>query len=176
VSLNRANVSIYTFSAGKKANLFLLDLLAYSNRGMSLHRETLEGFGPDLVQFVSTHSDLIVADLKYDITGDVEADLFPRRLPHLYRGETLSIYGRYPAGLEEAALSLVGRNAAGELEELVYRIDFRNAPRAPATLQVDWASQKVFHLIALNTLNPDPNLLDEVRSLAERFQLYVPYL
>ena len=175
VKLNRANVSIYSFSAGKSVNLFLLDFLAYQNRGMSLHEDQLANFKRKLVGFISTHADLIVADLKYHTTEGMADEIFPKRLPHLYRDETLSIYGRYPAGAQEIVLSLVGRDAEGKLEELIFRGSIRECPKATPRLALDWAAQNVFHLIALRTMSPSPQLDARIRRLASAYNLYIPY-
>jgi len=176
VQLNRANVSIYSFSAGRSANLYVLDLLAYNNRGKSLHEEQLSDFRRQLVRFISTHADLIVADLEYHVTGGLGDEVYPKRLPHIYRGETLSVYGRYPAGVRELALSIVGRGLRGRIEELIFRTDLSKAPRASSRLAVEWASQKLFHLISEYALRPSPDLYARIRALSAQYKLYVPYL
>ena len=59
---------------------------------------------------------------------------------------------------------------------MVFRGNLKTAPRASSQLAVDWASQKVLHLVAANTLTPTPEFAKEIRRLADRFGLYVPYL
>jgi hypothetical protein len=54
VGMNPGNVSIFSFSAGKKANLFLLQFLGYLNRGFSLHEEELRDFRAGLVRYLGT--------------------------------------------------------------------------------------------------------------------------
>ena len=176
VRINQAHVSIYTFSAGESANRFLLDFLAYSNRGASLHEEQLKDFKGLLVRFINEHSDLIVADLEYQLSGGTEGTIYPRNLPHLYRGETLSVYGRFPAGAEEIAIQIVGKDAHGRLEELIYRGNIRKALQSEVNLSLDWAAQKIFHLISKRTLSPSKEINDEIRRLARRYKLYVPYM
>jgi len=175
VELNKGDVSIYAFSAGRSANLQLLDFLAYHNRGASLHKEKLAEFRGNMVGFVAGHSDLIVRDVRYHVTGDLAAEIFPKTLPHLYRGETLSVYGRYPSGTQEIALQVYGRDAEGKLEELVFRGSVLDAPRASPQLALDWAAQKVFHLIGERTLKPAPEIDVQIRQVAERYNLFIPY-
>lgn len=175
-SLNRNDISIYTFSAGDKANRFLLDMLAYTNRGVSLHESRLEDFRDQLVQFISSHSELIVEDLKYNVTGGMRESLYPKRLPHLYRGETLSIYGRYPPKTDELAIQIIGNDAGGKLEELVFRADLSRVPEGGRGIEIDWAAQHIFYLIARRTLNPSVEVTSEIRRLARQYNIYVPYL
>ncbi len=175
VEMNRKNVSIYSFSAGKNVNRFLLDFLAYHNRGLSLHQEQLKHFRRELVEFIGTHASLIVSDLKYHIADGLDEDVFPKRLPHLYRGETLSVYGRYPKGAEEIAVSVTGRDIDGNIEELIFRGSIADAGRDSPQLALDWAAQKIFHLIGLRTLDPSPQIQAEIRQVAQKYNLYVPY-
>lgn len=179
VGMNPGNVSIYSFSAGKKANLFLLQFLGYLNRGYSLHEEELRDFRAGLVRYLSAHSSLLVADLRYQARGGLEEDIFPRRLPHLYRSETLSIFGRYPANVEELTLSLLGRDGGGKQRELVFRRKFSECPEVGRELPQNWGAQKIFHLIGQRTLATDAELrakcTEEIGRLAKAYGLYVPY-
>lgn len=179
VGMNPGNVSIFSFSAGKKANLFLLQFLGYLNRGFSLHEQELTDFRPGLVRYLSTHSSLIVADLRYQIPGGLDADVFPKRLPHLYRGETLSIFGRYPAGVDELTLSLLGRDGNGKQRELLFRRRFSECADAGRELAQHWGAQKIFHLIGRRTLATAPEVraqfTEDISALAKDYSLYVPY-
>jgi hypothetical protein len=178
VKLRRPHVSVYSFSAGKGANLFLMDLLAYSNRGMSLFVEKEPRFAAELGEFVRTHSDIIVADPRWQAIGGLGAEMFPKQLPHLYREEVLSVYGRYAPGTSDVALQVIGRDAAGRAQELVWRGDLRTAAPAGPELPKVWASQKVYHLLAERVLHPAraAALEAELRELAKRFGLPIPYL
>ncbi len=175
-SLNQADVSIYTFSAGDKVNRFLLDLLAYTNRGISLHETSLENFSDQLVDFISGHSELILQDLRYNITGGMRGSIYPKRLPHLYRGETLSVYGRYPEGTDQIAIQIVGADAQGKLEELIFRGDLAEATDGSNSLEIDWAAQRIFYLLARRTLHPSAEVTATIRRLARQYNIYVPYL
>jgi hypothetical protein len=179
VGMNPGNVSIYSFSAGKKANLFLLQFLGYLNRGFSLHEEELGDFRAGLVRYLSTHSSLLVADLRYQALGGLDADIFPKRLPHLYRTETLSVFGRYPANVDELTLSLLGRDGAGKQRELVFRRKFSECSEVGRELPQNWGAQKIFHLIGQRTLTTDATVratcTEDIGRLAKSYGLYVPY-
>jgi hypothetical protein len=179
VGMNPGNVSIFSLSAGSKANLFLLQFLGYLNRGFSLHEEALADFKSSMLRYLSTHSSLIVADLHYRATGGLDAGIFPKRLPHLYRGETLSIFGRYPSGTEELTLSLVGRDGLGKHRELLFRRKLSECPPAGRELAQQWGAQKVFHLIGQRTLSTDAEVrarhTAEIGAIAKQYSLYVPY-
>ncbi len=176
VEINRQQVSIYTASCGQDANRFLLDLLAYSNRAMPLHEPELANFQQKIVGFLGTHSDIIVANLDYSLTGAPETEVFPKKLPQLYRGQTLSIYGRFPRSNKEIAIQVVGRGADGTLQEFVFRGNVAKAPDIGRELTYDWVAQKIFHLIVQNTLKPSPAMTAELNSLRRKYNLEIPYL
>lgn len=173
--INTADVTVYSASAGKGANRFLLDLLSYSNRGLPLHREEYTGYDRVLAQFMGQHNDIIVADLQYDLSGSLEREVYPRRLPHLYRGETLSIYARYPRGLKNIGLRLTGISAEGGTKELMYMGDLAQAKKATPDLAYDWIGQKVFSLVISNVLSPREQYAREIRRLKDKYDLQIPY-
>ena len=174
--INRSDVTIYSAGAGQGINRFLLDLLAYSNRGTPLYRADVDGFDKDLAHFVGAHRDLIVAGIDYSITGGLAGQIFPRRLPHLYRDSALAIYGRYPKGTREIGLRLAGVSASGAKQDFIYRGDIAKASRGSPDLGMDWIAHKVFHLIVQRALKPDPAIDRELSELRERYQLEIPYL
>jgi hypothetical protein len=170
------NISIYTFSAGRNANLPLLDFLAYHNRGMSLHVEELRDFQSKLVGYFSTHSSLILMDLECHATAGIGEEIYPKRLlPHVYRGETLSLFGRYPLGTEELTLSIVGRHGANHLMDLVVRATIAECARGTARIAEDWAAQKVFHLLGQDILVPSEQTRAQIQRLADEYNLFIPY-
>ena len=116
--MNPGNVSLYAFSAGRKANRDLLEFLGYHNRGYSLHVADLKSFRSMLVDYISTHSQLILANVKYQAADGLAGEAFPKALPHLYREETLSFYGRFPASTKDINVRISGRGGDGEPYEL----------------------------------------------------------
>ena len=131
------------------------------------------------MRYLGTHSSLLVADLRYQVLGGLDEDIFPKRLPHLYRSETLSIFGRYPAGVDELTLSLLGRDGGGKQRELVFRRTFSECPEVGRELPQNWGAQKIFHLIGQRTLTTDAKVralcTEEIGRLAKSYGLYVPY-
>lgn len=172
---NREQVSIYSASCGRETNRFLLDLLAYTNRGRPLHRKDLRRFQGAIVGYVRSHTDIIVSDIIYSATGDIEKEMYPRRLPLMYRDNVMSVFGRWPAGTEEIAIQLVGRSARDEPLDYVYNISLNEAASGTEAIKRNWIDQKVFYLIAEKTINPTPQLERELRRMLEKHNLKTPY-
>lgn len=172
---NREQVSIYSASCGRETNRFLLDLLAYTNRGRPLHRKDLRRFQGAIVGYVRSHTDIIVSDIIYSATGDIEKEMYPRRLPLMYRDNVMSVFGRWPAGTEEIAIQLVGRSARDEPLDYVYNISLNEAASGTEAIKRNWIDQKVFYLIAEKTINSTPQLERELRRMLEKHNLKTPY-
>jgi hypothetical protein len=177
--MNPGNVSVYAFSAGKKANRDLLEFLGYHNRGYSLHVADLKEFKSMLVDYISTHSQLILADVNYQVADGLSEDTFPRVLPHLYREETLSFYGRFPAGTEKINVRVAGRGGDGEPYELVFWKPIKECLRGSPEMAQQWAAQKVFHLVGQRVLTASVDektaIEGRIKAIADKFNLYVPY-
>ena len=172
---NREQVSIYSASCGRETNRFLLDLLAYTNRGRPLHRKDLRRFQGAIVGYVRSHTDIIVSDIIDSATGDIEKEMYPRRLPLMYRDNVMSVFGRWPAGTEEIAIQLVGRSARDEPLDYVYNISLNEAASGTEAIKRNWIDQKVFYLIAEKTINSTPQLERELRRMLEKHNLKTPY-
>ncbi|MDX9979740.1 MAG: VWA domain-containing protein [Lentisphaeria bacterium] len=177
--LNPGNVSVYSFSADRRANRNLLEFLSYHNRGYSMHVEDLKDFRSMLVDYMSTHSQLILSDVSYHLADGMADEAFPKMLPHLYRTQTLSFYGRFAPGTELVNIRVSGRGGDGEPYELVFWKRLDECLRGEPDLAQQWAAQKVFHLVGQRVVSNSPEekgkIADEIRELARKFDLYVPY-
>jgi hypothetical protein len=179
LGVNPGNVSIYPFSVGSEANRELLDFLGYLNRGYNYHVAELKDFRAQLVDYIATHSSLIINDLRYTAAGAVGRELYPKAIPHLYRRETLLIFGRFGPLEDELVLTLSGRDASGALRDLVFRRRYRDCLPAGPELPQQWAAQKILHLLAERCLELDPQaraqLQREIRQVAGEHSVFVPY-
>ncbi len=175
-SENRANASIFSFSAGKEANMFLMNFLSYRNRGLSVHAEKLDNTVTQLTGYVGGLTDIIVADPRCQVTGEVQEDIYPRQLQHLFRGHPLTVYGRVPKGTETLGIQVIGLNREGKEEELVVTADLSEAGTAKGELATRWAAQKIYHLIAEWTVRNDAATRQEIERLAKQYSIVVPYL
>ncbi|NMA42116.1 MAG: VWA domain-containing protein [Oligosphaeraceae bacterium] len=178
-AVNPGNVSIFPFSAGSQANRQLLDFLGYLNRGSQCHVDNLEDLQDRLVDYISTHSSMIIMNLTYTAEGPVSRDIYPRSLPHLYRRESLRLYGRFANIEDELVLTLSGKDAELKSRNLVFRKKYSDCMIGGAELQREWAGQKILHLLAQRNYCVNEaqtkRLNNEINSLARRYGVYTPY-
>ena len=172
---NNAGVSIFSFSVGAKANLFLMDFISYMNGGISQHIDKKENSSNRLAQFVAMLSDMIIADLTYKITGNLQAEIYPKQLPHLFRNYPLSLYGKLTPGIDEIAVQIIGKDKNGKKEELIKRISLNTALPAGRELAQRWALQKIYYLLGQSILKSSSEFESEINNLALKYTIDIPY-
>ncbi|MBN1864128.1 MAG: VWA domain-containing protein [Victivallales bacterium] len=173
---NHNGSAIYTFASGDDKNSFLMDLIAYRNRGDSRSIRSIDHSSNILARFINNVSDIRVADLDYQISENLADHCFPKRLPNLHKGISLSVFGRYPRGTHNVGLRITGTDSTGVRRELVFGGSLQEAPDAPPDLPQIWAQQYIFHLYSLLTVNYDENIRNAIHQTAEDFKLELPYL
>ncbi|MBR0458177.1 MAG: VWA domain-containing protein [Victivallales bacterium] len=176
---NPGNVSIFPFSAGKEANRELLDFLGFLNRGYRAHADNLTETRKYLSRFINDLSSLLVMDMAYIAEGSIAREMYPKKIPHLYRNSPLRLYGRFGPGEKKLLLTIRGTDAAGKRRDLVFQRNLDEAPRSQDDLGRQWASQKILHLLADRTLTQSTvrraSLQREIRALGTAFSIAVPY-
>lgn len=110
-ALNDGLVSVYMYGVKGTANRELLDVLTHGNRGESFiyDGERIKA-GEGLEKLAERFRDPVLSDLRIVFSADTTAEIYPRRLRNLYRGEDVTFLGRAPKGTKEISFSLKGLN------------------------------------------------------------------
>ena len=175
---NTEDVRIFVFGEGFDVNTKLLDFLALDHRGEADYILPEEDISQKISRFFDRVGSPVMTDVKVKIDGLEVEDVYPRRIPDLFRGEQVVVYGRY-SGHGPRTLTVTGqfgdetRTFSHELEFPEYSEDDKSAfvPRL-------WAGQKVDHLLnelRKQTDSPEQELVDEVTHLAKRYGIITPY-
>jgi hypothetical protein len=144
------NIAFFTYDVGSARNRFLLDYLAYENRGKAFHKE--KGFEAEhkLWRFMEPYATPLVFDLKIDdIKGDTR-DIFPRLLNHVYRDKTIEIFAKLE---HEGTFAFDVSGITAEGKRLMLTCAFNTAgttTSADAEIMRQWAHYKLFELISLS--------------------------
>jgi Ca-activated chloride channel family protein len=173
---NKSGAGLYCFSCGPDRNSFLMDLLSYRNRGESVNDPEIGGSGKAIAEFVGAVADVKVADLEYQLSSDIADQAFPKRLPNLYRGKTLSIYGRYKSDVNAINGRITGMDSLGVRREIVVSVPLSDAKVSDSRLAQKWAEQYIYHLYSLLTVKYDESLRKEIHDTAALYRLHLPYL
>ncbi|HOJ32804.1 MAG TPA: VWA domain-containing protein [Candidatus Hydrogenedentes bacterium] len=173
---NRFQNSIFAFGGGSTVNRYLLDLLAYRNKGESYVAPSIEKMTNDFQKFLQRLSDPILVDCSIDFGRLNAEDVFPKEIPDFYRGQAVTIYGRFdPKKDREFAIRLVGK-AGDRQKEVVFREDLTRAGSGDDRIARTWAFRRIYHLIGeMCRYGETPERLDEIRTLSRKFNIRTVY-
>jgi hypothetical protein len=110
-ALNDGLVSVYMYGVRSGANRELIDILTRGNRGESfIFDGSRWRAGSAIEALCERFRDPVLSDLRVVFSSTTQAQAYPLRLKNLYRGGTLELVGRVPAGIKEVAFSIKGLN------------------------------------------------------------------
>lgn len=165
---------VFSLGVGDEINTKLLDRLSEAHAGVSEYIRPTEDIEVKMGAFYGKIASPVMADLKLDF-GDVQVtEIYPRKLPDLFKGSQIEVVGRY-RNAANVALGLSGR--VGERQvKLAYDAEFPAESSANEFLQRLWAQRKVGYLmdeIRLHGLNDE--LKDEIVRLGKQYCIETPY-
>ncbi len=164
---------VFAFGVGYDVNTYLLDRLSAAGRGTTEYVEPHE----DVEQALG----LLTAKIQYPVLTDLAfsgpvrvTEVYPERLPDLFAGEELVIFGRYQrTGTGDLRVS--GRRN-GETERYATRSVFPDHEDANDFITQLWAARKIGVLQQVVRLNgPNDELIEEIRETALRYGLLSEY-
>jgi Ca-activated chloride channel family protein len=165
---------VFAFGVGHDVNTHLLDRLSEAGRGATEYVEP----GEDVERAIG----LLAAKVRHPVLTDLELDaapvrlseIYPVRIPDVFAGDELVLFGRY-RGEGTGRLTLRGTRA-GRVETFAATAAFPRASDDNAYIPRLWASRKLGHLTRqIWTEGETPGLVEEIRTLALRYGLPSPY-
>ncbi len=173
---NSQGNGVYAFGGGKTVNRYLLDLLAYRNKGTAQVASDIEDIEKELPQFFLTLRDPILVDLSADFGRIDTGKVFPKSMPDFFQGQAVALYGRYnPESSETFALRLAGK-AGAEKKEIIFRTNFDEAEEGTRDIARNWAFQKAYHIIGrISREGETPDLLNELKLLRTDYGVRTSY-
>ena len=170
----KAKTRLFTFGVGDELNARLLDRLAEEGNGSSDFVRDGKEFETKISAFYDKVSHPVLSDLALDMSSIDAYDLYPRKLPDLFKGTQLVVMGRYRKP-GDAKVVLTGY-VNGEKRTFDYGT---TAPRVDTTddfIPRLWAIRKVgFLLEEIRLRGEKPELRDEVLALGKKFGIVTPY-
>ncbi|MFP6582826.1 MAG: VWA domain-containing protein [Candidatus Hydrogenedentota bacterium] len=173
---NTKGNTIYTIGGGRTVNQYLLDLLAYRNRGRSHVFERMDEIDTRLPGFFSQLNDAYLVGLTANY-GRVKSDsIYPHALPDFYKGQVVTLYGRFdPATEDDLVVRLQGRSGGLE-QEMVLDVALDTAESGTSEIAKRWAFEKTYHLIGeISRSGETPALMGEIRRLNVEYGVQSSY-
>jgi len=172
---NKNNVRIFSFGIGTDLNTHLLDKMTGLTKGFRTYVLEDEDIEIKVSSFYEKASSPVLTDIKISFDREVTVtDVYPKELPDMFKGGTLSLMGRYE-GKGKSKIYLSGK-VNGEEKKFVYEVDFEENKTKPNFIPSLWASRAVGYLLDQIRLHGEnKELVDEVVRLAKKHGIITPY-
>jgi Ca-activated chloride channel family protein len=163
VSARSDQARIFSLGVGSSPNRHLLDALARTGRGAVTYVDNEESPAAAVGNFYRRLSHPVLTDLELDF-GDLQvADVVPRRIPDLFTGQPVVVYGRLAAGPRGRA-TLRGRRGS-ETVAIDVPIDTANARRTHGIGSM-WARARIQQLEDSRIANSSRDIETAVTTIA----------
>jgi len=174
---NKQNVRIFVFGEGYDVNTKLLDFLAVDHRGEADYILPDEDINKKISQFFDRVGSPIMTDLQLTINGVSTHDVYPPRVPDVFKSEQVILYGRY-SGSGPASVTVTG-TLAGQRQTFEFPVEFPGPADDDRSAFVPrlWAGQKIDFLLSEMRQSgaTDTELVDEITKLAMEYGIITPY-
>ena len=179
---NGNNTRIFSVGFGYDVNTVLIDKISIDNNGYPLYcspDQNIEEVISDLYKRIEAP---ILTSPTLSVTSDGNAvttyGLSPAKLPDLFAGSEIAVYGRYH-GQGKATVALSGLTG-GKIDTIPFMADFPDSANDYAFVPRLWASQNIARLmtrIKLQTLTQEnlTQLVDSIKALSLAYGIVTPY-
>jgi len=167
-------VRVFCFGVGYDVNTHLLDQISGGTKGSSEYVKPEEDIEVKVSLFHNKASEPVLADLSLDF-GDIKTfDMYPKKLPDLFKGTQLLVLGRYK-NAAHTPIRLKGE-VNGVQKEFVYEESFPEASAENEFVERLWGTRKVGYLLdEIRLHGENKELKDEVLRLSKEYGIMTPY-
>jgi Ca-activated chloride channel family protein len=169
------NARVFCVGVGNEVNKPLLSQLAQDAGGLAAFISQGDDFDRQAEAFHRKLTKPIATDLRIEVTGLDVYDVVPKRLPNLYHGMPVRMYGRY-RGDGPGTISL---RADVEGRDLEQDIEFAFPKKDPLNPEIErmWALQKVYELGdgMRSAGRSEDSVIAEIVRLGEGYSIVTPY-
>ncbi|NOZ22719.1 MAG: VWA domain-containing protein [Planctomycetes bacterium] len=171
---NPRNARVFVFGVGYGVNTHLLDQIADVSGGYPQYVKPDENIEMSVSSFSNKIRYPVLANPKLDLGKIHIRDMYPRRLPDLFKGAQLTLFGRYrDAG--DVAIRLTG-DVGGKKKEIVYEGTFPAKNTDNEFIKRLWATRKVGYLLdEIRLRGENPELKSAVIRLSKAYNIQTPY-
>lgn len=168
--------SIFAYGAGSNVNRYLLDLLAYRNRGAAGFGVRPQDMGPGLSDMERSVREPVYLRPEILVGNAALGSVYPRPLPDIYAGRPTRLWGRLAPGAGHMGIRLLGWSQ-GRPREILAELPVPPADTGTEALAREWAQQRVLFLVGEITAHgEDPARLTEVARLGRAYGLPEAYV
>lgn len=171
---NTKKIRTFVFGVGEDVNSQLLDQISLENYGETVAVTLHEELTAKLTSFYETISKPLLTDLALQIEGLTIEEMYPQRLPNVYKGSQVMITGRYRK--PGAAKIILSGDLNGQRQSYPLEATFIASSTENRFVSRLWAKSKADALIQeLRAYGEDQAKKNEVIRLSKQYQFTTPY-
>ncbi len=172
---NINNTRIFTFGIGYDINTHLLDKITEISNGYRSYVTPEEDIEIKISNFFQKMQNPVFANLAIEMNGNVKlSKMYPARLPDLFSGSSVVIFGRYN-GYGDARLLLRG-NYRNRTKTFEFKAKFPEISIKDKYISLLWANRRVGFLLDNIRLNGESEeLIEEIIYLSRKYGIITPY-
>lgn len=171
---NEEDIRIFVFGVGYDVNTHLLDKLSDQNNGASEYVRPEEDIEVKVSNFYTRISNPVLSDVEIKIPKVRADEIFPVRLPDLFKGSQLIVLGRYEDG-GDSLIELTG-TVGKETKAHTYEVTFPAVDEDNEFIPRIWATKKIGYLLdEIRLHGEDEELIDEIIDLSLEYGIMTPY-
>ncbi len=173
--LNGGLISVFMYGVKDSANAYLMDMLTRGNRGGWARHEGMRwSAAAGIPALTKKFERPVLSDVSVIFASSSRAETYPKLVTNLCEDEPIEIYGVCPADQKELVFQMRGLNGATVFENL-FRIPFATAEKLDESVRREWATRRIYALIAAYTANPKEETLRDMRLFADHYKIQIPY-
>lgn len=172
--IGKKDIRLFTFIMGNSANRPLLQAMTRASNGFALNVSNSDDIVGKILEVSSKVTHESLHGVKLSIRGVKTADLSPKTIGSLYRGQQLVVFGHYWAdGL--ADIRLQGK-ISGQQKEYSTQIEFPAATSLNPELERLWAFATIEDMQQeINDFGEDADLKQAIVGLSTEYGLVTDY-
>jgi len=168
------STSIFCVGTGSDLNRYLLDMLAFRNRGLVAFESDRNALPPVMESVFGYIEDPVLLKIRAEFDTVDEREVYPKVLPDLYMKGELKIWGRL-RDEKKITLRLVGE-AFDERKEMIVELPVPERDNGTYDIARDWAFRKIYNLIGKMVEEGErPEYLQEIEQLSRTYRVVTPY-
>ncbi len=168
------STSIFCLGTGDTINRYLLDMLAFRNRGLVTFEQQRSELPPVAQSLFGYIEDPVLLQVTADFLGIDKTEVYPKTLPHLYLKGEIRIWGRL-RDEKRFTLRLVGE-AFDEKKEIVLELPIPERDNGTYEIARQWAFHKIYHIVGRMVDEGEKlEFLEEIRFLSRTYRIVTPY-
>jgi Ca-activated chloride channel family protein len=176
---NTKGARMFTFGVGNEVNTRLMDMLALDSGGSSAYVMPKEDLTTRITDLYDRIANPVLTDVSVRFVDVKVEEVYPRRLPDLFKGQQIVLFGRYQVDdgnwTPERDVVVSGRLAGKEVS-FTYKLAFPAQSSRNEFLPRVWAGRKVGHLMEdVKRNGQNKELMDEIVRLAKQYGIVTPY-